>query len=331
MKLILHVGLPKTATTTIQYVMQTAKPELAAQGVLYPVTTKLQTRLVERSQLRELIGVTGPGSLDEALGWVVDEVREHRPEKIVISSERMSLISPGALARLHKAFRKHLPEFDDISILAYVRDPITWGTSLCQQRLKMGTTRLEEFMANPWPRSLEEILSKYVDRYGREAVTVRHMHPDHMINRSVIDDFMAMTGLTGLFTPGPVPTLNKAMTLHGAQVADVVALHMPRGTRKGPRKPLIRRLLPAIPGPRFVLPREVQARIVEASRGDVDYIRRHWDLDIQPIPMEPPDAPGLGEAEVTALALALIKEVQETALAEEKRADAEAEEDEDGT
>jgi hypothetical protein len=326
LKLTLHVGLPKTATTTIQHVMETAKPRLAERKVLYPLTTKLQTELVQRAQLRQLVGATGAGSLPEAVNWMADEVRALRPEQIIFSSERMSLASPGAIARMHAAMAAGLPEIDEIRVLAYVRDPIIWATSLCQQRLKMGTTRLAEFVADPWPRSLEEILSKFVDRYGKSAVTVRHMHPDHLVNGKVVDDFLNAVGLAGFPVSGPETVLNRSLTLHGVQVADVMAQLLPRGQREGARKRAFRSVLQAVEGPRFVLPLVAQERIIEASRSDVDYVRKNWGLDLRPRLVEPPKEPELEEEAVLKLALGLVDEVLRV-VAEEEGSD----EDEYGT
>jgi hypothetical protein len=310
LKLTLHIGLLKTATTTIQHVLETAKPDLAARGVLYPGTTRSQLELVGRSQLRQPEGETGPGSLGEAMGWVADEVRAVRPEHVVISCERMSLVSAGSMTRMQRAIAAWLPEVRDLRILAYVRDPISWATSLCQQRLKMGTSRLVDFADDPWPIRLEEMLEGYVSRYGLQAVNLRLLHPDHLVNGNVVDDFLSAIGQSGFPSFGPAPVLNQSLSQLGAQVAEVLAVHAPRGTREGLRKPLFRRLLQEIEGERFVLPRAVQERVVVASRGDVDYIGRFWGLDLRPRLVEPPDVPGLPEDVVLTLAADLMDEVE---------------------
>jgi hypothetical protein len=322
MQLILHVGLPKTATTTIQHVMDSHKAALAAAGVLYPRTTKTQMELIRRTQFAQLAVQPGPGSLAEAMGWVAEEAREALPKRIVLSCERMALVSAGAVARMQAAITTWLPEVRDVRILAYVRDPVSWATSLCQQRLKMGTARRADFANDPWPLSLEAMLSNYVDRYGREAVSLRYLHPGHLVNGVVVDDFLAAIGLTEFALPGAAPVLNRALTLYGAQVAEVLADLLPRGQRKGVRKQLVRRLLQGIDGPRFVLPRAVQAGIVEASRGDVEYVRRQWGLEIGSTLVELPDAPELDAPEldeqaVLKLALALVAEVERVVAVEE--------------
>jgi hypothetical protein len=310
MQLILHVGLPKTATTTIQHVLDTAKAELCAQGVLYPGTTKTQMELVRRSQFGRLDNPTGEGSLGEAIGWLAEEIRAVRPQRVVLSCERMILVTAGAVARLQRALASGLPEVTEVRVLAYVRDPIGWATSLCQQRLKMGTTRLEEFTANPWPLGLQELLSKHVGAYGLDAVTLRYLHPDHLVNGNVVDDFMEVIGLPGFAASVPAPVLNRSLSQQGALVADVLAGLVPRGQRSGRRKRLYRRMLQAIEGPRFVLPHEVQEKIVAASRADLEHIRACWGLEIQPARTEPVDVPELDARAALAMATQIMEEVE---------------------
>ncbi len=313
MQLILHVGLPKTATTTIQQVMDNLKPALIRKGVLYPGTTRSQMQLVRRMLFARTEKMTGPGSLGEAMALVADEVRKVLPQRIVLSCERMILMSPGAVQRMQRAIAAWLPQVQEVRVLAYVRDPVDWATSLCQQRLKMGTTRLAEFEADPWPLGLEEMLGKYVDRYGLDAVTLRHLRPDQLVNGSVVDDFLAVIGLPGFAIPGAPLTLNRSLTLHGAQIADVVAELVPRGRRQGGRKRMYRQMLQEIGGPRFVLPQEVQARILAASAADRDYVRGQWGVNLRTETMQEPDDPGLETAVVRERAQALIDEVERRA------------------
>jgi hypothetical protein len=321
MQLILHVGLPKTATTTIQHVMDSMKPALIRQGVLYPGSTRSQMQLVRRTLFARTEKMTGSGSLEEAMAWVADEIRQVGPKRVVLSCERMILMSAGAVQRMHRAVATWLPVVQEVRVLAYVRDPVDWATSLCQQRLKMGTARLAEFEADPWPLGLEEMLGKYVDRYGLKAVTLRHLRPDRLLNGSVVDDFLTQIGLPGFAVPGAPPTLNRSLTLHGAQIADVVAELVPRGRRKGGRKRMYRQMLQAIDGPRFVLPQEVQARILAASATDRDYVRGKWGVELGTERMQEPDHPGLEAAVVRERAQALIDEVERRAAQDASQGD----------
>ena len=65
-------------------------------------------------------------------------------------------------------------------------------------------------------------------------------------------------------------------------------------------------MLEAIPGPRFVLPREVQQRIIEASRADLEEICESFGLKIVPEPVEPESGPGLDAATAREMALKIV-------------------------
>lgn len=308
MKLTLHVGLPKTATTTIQHVLEAVKPQLAERGVLYPGTTATQLELVRRTQFDRVGSSTAAGSLGEAVERLAVEVRALRPDQVVLSCEHMSLVPARAVARLKQVLEARLPEVREVGVLCYVREPIGFATSLCQQRLKSGTVSLSGFAADPWPFSLRQLLGKHVDCYGQDAVRLRYLHPDHLVHGSVVDDFLAAIGVTGVEVPVPVPVLNRSLSQDGALVADALAGLVPRAQRSKGRNPLYKRMLEAIEGPRFVLPKEVQARIIDASRADVEHIRRCWGLEIVPEPVELVGMPGIDATAALAMAGRIVAE-----------------------
>lgn len=307
MKLTLHVGLPKTATTTIQHVLEASKPALAARGVLYPGTTAGQLDLVRRAQFDRSGSSTAEGSIGAAVERLSAEIREQRPEQVVLSCEHMSLVPARALMRLKQVLLERLPEVRDIGVLCYLREPVGFATSLCQQRLKAGTTRLAEFAAAPWPFSLRDILSKHTACFGRDAVEVRHFHPARMVNGNVVDDFLSAIGLLGFPLEVPVPVLNPSLTQAGALVADALAELVPRDQRHGGYKPVYKRMLEAVEGPRFVLPTAVQLRIIAEARSDLEFIRREFGLEILPEPVAHEIPPGLDAAAARNLAQGIVE------------------------
>lgn len=289
--------------------MDRMKPALAAQGLLYPGTTRSQVDLVQRIQLRRPEAERGPGALDEAMRGIAEEVRRVQPSRIVLSSERMIHFGPGAVARQRDAIATWLPEVGEVRVLAYVREPIAYATSLAQQRLKAGTIRLGAALANPWPERMEVLLGKFIDCYGLDAVEVRHMDRARLVGGDMVTDFLAAVGMGGFPVRGPIPVLNRSLTLGGVQVADHLARLLPRGLRGGAGKQLFRQLLQQVDGPRFVLPVEVQDEVVRASRSDVDFVRRHWGLDLTPRQVEPQGTWPFSDEEAMARALAILDQV----------------------
>lgn len=282
MKLTLHVGLPKTGTTTIQHVLDRIKPQLAERGVLYPGTTVAQLDLVRRSQ-RDRSGMsTAEGSLGEAVERMAHEIRAVRPRHVVLSCEHMVLVPAREVARLKDVIAHRLPEIREVAVLCYVREPIGFATSLCQQRLKSGTMRLAEFCAAPWPYNIRDLIAKHVDCYGRSAVRLRSCSPQQLVGASIVGDFLSQIGVPDLPLPMPVPRLNPSLSHPAVLVADALVALRPRGDGKRRRNAQFKRLLEAIPGPKFVLAEEVQQRIIEASSRDLEAIRARFGLNIVP-------------------------------------------------
>jgi hypothetical protein len=299
MRLTLHVGLPKTATTTIQHVLEGAKPLLAGQGVVYPLTTAGHLGLVRQVQ---------SGREADAARTIDAMAEEARGAgHMLLSCEHMSLMPERAVVRLKEMFEAGLPGLREVRVLAFVREPVGFATSLCQQRLKAGTTRLAAFQADPWPLRPMALIMKHVRTFGREAVQLRYLHRDHLAGGTVIDDVFAAIGLEGLRPPKPVPVLNPSLSHQGAMVADALAGLVPREQRSKAQRRVFRRELEAIEGDRFVLPDTVQMAIIDASRRDLEAIRSLFGLEITPERVGQVEVQGFDGAMAEAIARDILK------------------------
>jgi hypothetical protein len=303
MRLTLHVGLPKTASTTIQHVLETSQAALAQAGVVYPGSTALHLGLVRQVQSGR------DADAARTIDAMAEEARAAGAEHLLLSCEHMSLMPERAMLRLKALFEAGLPGLRETRVLAYVREPIGFATSLCQQRLKAGTTRLATFQDAPWPLRPLPLIMKQVRTYGRDAVELRQLDPKHLVGGTVVDDIFAAIGLAGLRPPMPVPVLNPSLSHQGAMVADALAGFVPREERSDVQRRTFKRLLEAIPGERFVLPVAVQQAIIAASRRDLQGIRSHFGLHIAPVPIVPVALSGFD----VAMAEAMARDIVETA------------------
>jgi len=148
MRIVLHIGSSKTGTTALQTSLTQQAGFLARQGILYPAVRSrpinhhfLAMHLRERTGLPRVfrsIYKNRPDLLsrDFEANWndVRRQIRKYKPHTLVLSSE--CLFNASDLER-GAEFRDQLRQFsDDISIVAYIRQPSAMYLSGLQQTLK---------------------------------------------------------------------------------------------------------------------------------------------------------------------------------------------------
>ena len=88
-RLLVHVGYPKTGTTSLQRALSLERAALLSQGILYPTATTALPEFGHHNIYWEAAGDErydpGNGGLDDLL----DEVRSIAPQDVVISSEAL--------------------------------------------------------------------------------------------------------------------------------------------------------------------------------------------------------------------------------------------------
>jgi hypothetical protein len=301
MELTLHVGLKKTATSTLQATLHLAKPQLAARGLLVPGSPDAHHRLARR--LRDGAGVA------QALRPILDDIAETGPDRVLVSSEHLVSLPGPAVEALRGRLERHLPEAR-VRVLAYVREPVAFATSMAQQNVKNGVIRLAEAYAAPWRFPIAEWLETYIRVFGREAVVVRRFDQDAMVGGHIVGDVLATVGIADGLPGVEVPRRNLSLSLEGVMVADALAGLRPGDSRRKYGKNLYRRPLSRIAGSRFVLPADVQERVIADSAADMAWLNAEFGLDIRPRRVTDHPVPTITEAMALARAQAIVAAVE---------------------
>lgn len=145
MKVVIHIGQPKTGTSKLQHTFRENRQELLNQGVLYPQTGTVShhgdlaiaaKKKVPRSLVSRLGSDVERASAASHDAWsaVGEQVRELSPDMVVISSEY--LFSTPRAKRIPELVRQHIDPHADVTFLAYLRVPSEQYTSQLQQRVK---------------------------------------------------------------------------------------------------------------------------------------------------------------------------------------------------
>ena len=208
MKVIIHAGMPKTGSTSIQWTF--ANRDLGHVRYfrwLRPAHNDLIILLFdERGErfTRYRLKNYGPkekGYSREELLLLREEWLESFEQDLtqpgahtcLLSTE---MISNGRLWSVLTPLKAFLEKYsDDIQVIAYVRPPVSFMASVFQQRVKGGKAGSGKF--NPkgyWPR-YRQCFEPLDQVFGRENVTLRKFDRKTLKNGSVVDDLAGFVGI----------------------------------------------------------------------------------------------------------------------------------------
>ena len=153
-QIILHVGMHKTGTTSIQNNCYRQRKTLAEHGIIYPFFSYLdQKRSNHSGPITAAISHTpdrygeqwraGLGNNPKALQQSYqDQFRElldtPKGDTLILSGETISAFANDDLKKLHKQLLQHT---DHLRVLVYVRNPASAVGSILQQRVRGGGDR----------------------------------------------------------------------------------------------------------------------------------------------------------------------------------------------
>jgi hypothetical protein len=183
MAIILHIGFPKTATTSLQLGLKANRTRLEAAGLLYP----LIDRDFKQRYLKFLVSThQDPGQAD-ALRRLAECISRHPDKHVLLSCEELTGIqmtdfSETSLARL-RDFLCTLTS--DIRLIAYVRNPAEFYVSRMQEKLKRsgGIVAPDSFLARR-----ADVLAQYEKVFQVKAI-VRQFKRSELIGNDIITDF----------------------------------------------------------------------------------------------------------------------------------------------
>jgi hypothetical protein len=222
---IVHIGLNKTGTTTIQGWLAQNVAALEAQGIHYnaleglprsrmnhavglaSIAARQGGRLRPAERTLERLGVTDAAAqlqdIDGFTEALEDWLASAGAGTYVLSSEFL----PSWLPRPDwiKAFDTWLCQrFDEVRYIVYLRDQVDWVPSAYGQHVKAGgTITLEEFITQRGTRDYHDTCRKWRRAVGRERLGVRLLEPDFLRNGDLVQDFARVIGADPAATEPP--------------------------------------------------------------------------------------------------------------------------------
>ena len=294
-RLVLHTGLPKTGTTSIQNTFfRCRKFLLRHHGTLYPelnenMTTPLATIFQENPAdhiTNKMNGIKGHEEIQKLQKQYLDAVEQEFAQKnwstLIISAEGLSNHSADSLKSLLDWITSYVARW---KVMIVIREPISYTGSVIQQHLKGGETLEELFTSPPLP-SFRGRISNAMKAFGSGNLDVYRFEDAVSTSIGVVGTFAKHAGLPD----SAISHLNEAavvqnesLSLKAALILDSLNRHRPffkNGERSKQRHGRELIYLEQIKGQKFDIPLEVKDRIAQACGDDIEWL--HQTRKIEP-------------------------------------------------
>ncbi|MEE4239560.1 MAG: hypothetical protein V2I51_22810, partial [Anderseniella sp.] len=196
MHIIVHIGPPKTGTSSIQAALRINRDYLASQDIYVYQAQKMTSKALALAFMGETrnsmpdIRQHFPAAAD-AVAWseacweeFEAEVSARKPAVSVISSEMFgNLRDPSAfVARLGRTFER-------ITVVGYVRDPVELYVSQLAQHIRSGARfrDLKSPLEYKYPKIWR--IDNYIELLGLANIRVRNFSRSNLRGGDVVVDF----------------------------------------------------------------------------------------------------------------------------------------------
>lgn len=207
-KIFIHIGSPKTATSTLQTILAKNRKPLLKQGVLYPKNLcngdaqhLLACDLIEKNNKQKMPDFWyGTKTRGESWASLLDEIEScsKKADKVIISSELFFSLNGAPLEDIHELLKDH-----EIKIVTYLRRQDQLYSSFYNQDIK-GARQWErsayEFYNTHqlFKKSYFETLDAWALVFGKDNIVVRPFEIEQLINGDIVQDFCSLVGVKGL-------------------------------------------------------------------------------------------------------------------------------------
>ncbi|GAB5374726.1 MAG: hypothetical protein AcusKO_11880 [Acuticoccus sp.] len=302
--LYVHIGPPKTGTTSIQDTFRANAALLEQHGFFYYTGHKshhaVALHMCERDRL------------PRHRKWHDDffaKAAATRCETGMLSTEFMIRLSQE---EIESAIAKFQGIAGHVKVLCYARHPVPFAVSAAHQAIR-GAKEVAHVEASPNMRQHSALFRRWEEAVGRENMIVRAFDRDALPKGDVVEDVINLVGLQDLSPQIERHRSNEGLSVLGAQLLDAVSQRL----KDNPVEVRYVKLLRNIKGPRYVLPAKTLDVVRRKTAADVAQLREEWGIDLKEPSMPPYSPPPLSEEEIASLADAVV-DILRLARKEEK-------------
>lgn len=204
---ILHIGLEKTGTTSIQYLLSQNRELLLKSGCLVSASSNSGNNYhlaiasyakFRNDGLTKQLGIKSQQELDafraKKLKALQNEILETKPQKVILTSEHFQsrLLGPQDIQLLKTSLESI--GLKNFKVLLYLRDPLKIVMSHHGMAIKKGVHVTDDFYRPEHPRishiiDHQKTLQNWQAVFGRDAMDVR-IYPEGRGGDVLLNDFL---------------------------------------------------------------------------------------------------------------------------------------------
>ncbi|MGR5177858.1 hypothetical protein [Vibrio mediterranei] len=205
---------------------------------------------------------------NQDLAVFVKEIENNpRAKKFILSSEFLSSCGIDTHRQLRELFSKY---FKKITVIAYLKEPLSKYASHVSERVRRGGATLEEAEAEIDFNFTKDKIQSLYEVYGADSVKIRHLHTKKLVDQSLLKDFQSIVGCEKL-------QVNEVRSNNSVSEA---SLHVASyANKKG--KALSSYVLSLIPGKKYKPKQSDVNNIIKHNSIDIDYLSNEFDIEIE--------------------------------------------------
>jgi hypothetical protein len=302
MKIVIHIGMPKTGSTAIQRSLASNRDLLQKNGILYPINPKPFSNQAKHlillpmlcrgntDQWKNLPG--GDKKIREMYGeefdffdfWISDlksQISSAQPHTLVLSEEGLF----AALGKRKSNIHKNLEDFclelanniTEVKIIGYLRNPADYYLSMCQEKIKR-YSNIKGFGFANYVGKLKNIRQLYKSQHQMFAFEKKYFPQEDVVRhftKNIISYELASPDM-------PNETLSAAAM---RILEDYWTLTLSKEAGKATHQEMksllsiIRMAEKKLPLPKPILKEEVRSMLMNSMAADLTWLSEHYDIN----------------------------------------------------
>lgn len=222
-KALIHIGAPKTGSTTIQIALTVAGANARLGSVAYPDFTSdvFSNAHHYLSLFYQDEAAQFPHFRHQAKhgGYSIPEMYETfqnilaSNEKVILSAESMMEFDRDSIRRLKQDLDRH--GYTEYMIVLYVREPVAHYRSILQEFLKISRYCIQPYYYRGLVR-MKNAAQAFADVFG-DCMCVREFERDKLVGNDVVADFASVASrfFDEALTPEPI-AVNESLSAEAA-------------------------------------------------------------------------------------------------------------------